>query len=206
MAVLRSKKLLEQMPVLPDKSRHFLAVQMQLAVFALLSIGAAWAEDVPLVPRQAPSLRGVLLGVILLGLALLVMRHRWRENVRERQRILWLFMPTTESQRRQWVVISILAGCSEEITWRGVQLILLQRLTGNLWMAIVICSVMFAVAHVIQGWTSVAAILLFAFGFHAIVLLTGSLLVAVITHAIYDLVAGFTYARFARELGYDTPV
>ena len=39
--------------------------------------------------------------------------------------------------------------------------------------------------------------------FQALVWTSGSLLLAMIVHAAYDITAGFTYSRLGRELGYE---
>ena len=45
------------------------------------------------------------------------------------------------------------------------------------------------------------AIAAIAAAFHVLVMVSGSLYVAMAVHFIYDVIAGFTYARFARQLG-----
>jgi membrane protease YdiL (CAAX protease family) len=50
-----------------------------------------------------------------------------------------------------------------------------------------------------QGWRSAALIVLLALGFHLLVLLTGSLYAAMAVHTAYDVTAGWTMGRFARE-------
>ena len=51
------------------------------------------------------------------------------------------------------------------------------------------------------GTAFVLAIAAIAGAFHILVFVSGSLYVAMIVHFVYDVIAGFTYARFARELG-----
>lgn len=96
----------------------------------------------------------------------------------------------------------MLAGLSEEITWRGVQAGLAGSLTGSVLIAVLFCSVTFAVAHVIQGWKSAAVICIFALGFHLLVWMAGSLYVAMAVHVTYDIIAGISYGRLGKELGY----
>jgi hypothetical protein len=71
----------------------------------------------------------------------------------------------TPAERGWWIATSIAAGISEEISWRGVQWVLLTRLSGNAWIAAALCIVMFAVAHSLQGIRSVGIILAFAAAF-----------------------------------------
>ena len=109
------------------------------------------------------------------------------------------------AERALWAGTAFVAGVGEEITWRGVQTALLQRLTGNFLAAVAICIVMFSIAHAIQGWRGVAAIAVFAAGFHLLVWLARSLYVAMAVHFVYDLVAGFSYGHLGRKLGYALP-
>ncbi len=94
----------------------------------------------------------------------------------------------------------MLAGISEEITWRGVQTALLSNLTGHLWIAAIICSISFGLAHSIQGWTSSTIIVFFALGFHALVWLSGSLYVAMAVHVVaYDITAASVMGGWGRN-------
>src|SRR5262249_2450239 len=58
----------------------------------------------------------------------------------------------------------------------------------------------FGLTHIIQGWRSVAIIVVFALGFHALVWLAGSLYVAMAVHVAYDITAGLSFGRLGREL------
>jgi hypothetical protein len=44
------------------------------------------------------------------------------------------------------------------ITWRGVQAALVGVVTGNFWIAALVCSTSFGLTHIIQGWRSAALI------------------------------------------------
>jgi len=101
-----------------------------------------------------------------------------------------------------WIVAAALAGFGEELTWRGVQTALLARLTGSVAVAIAISIAMFAVSHVEQGWKSIWIVSPFAAVFHLLVWLSGSLYVAMVVHFVYDAIAGLSYGRLGRELGY----
>jgi len=61
---------------------------------------------------------------------------------------------------------------------------------------------MFAVAHAVQGFKAIPLIAAIALVFHGLVLLTGSLYVAMAVHFLYDAIAGFTYAKLAARYGY----
>lgn len=99
------------------------------------------------------------------------------------------------------MALSLSAGIGEELVWRGVLPALIAAVTGSFAMGVGLSVVSFALAHAIQGLRSVLAIAAIAVAFHALVFISGSLYVAMVVHFIYDVIAGFTYARFARELG-----
>src|SRR5436190_23997678 len=111
-------------------------------------------------------------------------------------------MPATPAERAWLVVVAILAGVTEEITWRCVQAVLSYKALGNIGIGMLFCAASFGVAHIIQGWKTVAVISLFALAFHLLVWLSGSLYVAMAVHIAYDITAGISYGRLGRELGY----
>lgn len=100
-----------------------------------------------------------------------------------------------------WIALSLSAGIGEELVWRGVLPALIALLTGSLATGIALSILSFALAHAIQGLRSVLAIAGIAAAFHALVFISGSLYPAMLVHFAYDVIAGFTYARFARDLG-----
>lgn len=201
---VRSQKLLANRP-LPPRQRYFRAAVIQVALFALLSIVVARQNAIVLFPRRAPPPLAFATGAVFLAIAIPFGWTRWVKAVRERQKVVALFMPTNNNERMLWLAAAALAGFGEEITWRGVQTTLLNRLTGNVWVAIAIAIVMFSISHAIQGWNSVAVIALYTTGFHAIVWLSGSLYVAMVVHFLYDLIAGLSYGYLGRKYGYDVP-
>ena len=195
---------------LPNRLRHFQATSFALVMFAAISLVVARAEWIELFPRTWPPLPAVLAGVVMLGAAVAIMRPLWRRAVERRTplgaRVLHLCMPANAVERAWWIVVAVLAGISEEITWRGVQTALLSNLTGRLWVAVVSCSISFALGHFNQGWKSAAIIFFFALGFHGLVWLSGSLYVAMVVHMAYDITAGLTYGRLGREFGYSPEI
>ena len=198
---VRSRSRMAGRP-LPPLRRHLPGVVVQLTVLAGLSLLVARVEWIPLFPGKAPPAWTVVLGIVLAFLAAAAMYPRWRSNVRERKRIAFLFMPRDGRERAWWIAVSCAAGVSEEISWRGVQWILLTRLIGNAWVAAGLCTVMFAAAHAVQGTRSMTGIVAFGAAFHALVALSGSLYVAMAAHALYDVLAGLGYGRLGNELGY----
>jgi membrane protease YdiL (CAAX protease family) len=193
---------LRQMP-LPQRLTHFRSTAVMLAVIAGTSLLVANVERMPLFDAGVPHLlRGMSAGLAMYLAAVLVMRPFWRKAVARGARVVHLFVADTLEERAWWFTVSVLAGIGEEITWRGVQTGLLAPLVGDYWIAAALSGISFALAHGVQGWQAVCCIFLFALCFQLVVVASGSLLIGMLVHIAYDLTAGFTYGRLAREMGY----
>lgn len=200
-AVVRNREAALAMAWIPLADR-FLAMLVPQIVLGVLALVAAWIEGVRLFPAQVPALRAWLAGAIFLAAVVAIVRPYWRRSIEDLKPTWRLFAPTSARERRMWVALSLSAGLAEEWVWRGVLPALLTEVTGSVPAAIAISIASFAVAHAIQGPRSMLAIAGIAAAFHALVLLSGSLYVAMVVHFVYDVIAGFTYERFARELGF----
>lgn len=206
MVVRGRQKIRDTKRPLPTRLRHFQMTAFSLVMFAAMSLGVAHVEGIELFPLSRPPILAILAGVVMLFATVALMRPLWRRAVKHRTpvraRILNLCMPANAVERAWWIAVAVLAGISEEITWRGVQTALLSNLTGRLWIGAIICSISFGLGHMVQGWKSSAIIVFFALGFQALVWLSGSLYVAMAVHMAYDITAGLTYGRLGKEFGY----
>lgn len=188
---------------MPARLEFFRTQTFELLCLGGASLLVARVQHIALFPTAVPHLgRGLLAGVAAYAAAVLFMWPRWRRAVLRRARIVHFFMPETGTERAWWVVVSVLAGVGEEITWRGVQTALLVPLTGSYVVAALLSAVSFGAAHATQGWKSAAIIVVFALGFQAVVVASGSLYVAMAVHVAYDITAGLRYGKLGRELGY----
>jgi len=201
LAIRQSRKFRDAQKPLPNRLRHFQTTAFTLVFFGAMSPLVARAESMELFPRAIPPWRALLAGSLMFVVAVVFIRPRWRRAVERRTRVVHLFMPANATERAWWVAVAVLAGISEEITWRGVQAGLAMALTRSVLIAM-FCSISFSAGHIIQGWKSAGVILVFALGFHALVWLSGSLYVAMAVHIAYDITAGISYGRMGRELGY----
>jgi membrane protease YdiL (CAAX protease family) len=200
LVVFKRKRLLPTDQPLPNRLRHFQRTVFELVMLASVSLAVAWVQRIRLFPRSLPPLTSVIAGLVSFAAAVAFMRPRWRRAVESRARVVHLFMPANALERSWWVAVAVLAGVGEEITWRGVQAALLGIVTGNFWIAALLCSISFGLTHIIQGWRSAAIIIVFALGFHTLVWVAGSLYVAMAVHVAYDITAGISYGRLGREL------
>ncbi|MBM4194169.1 MAG: CPBP family intramembrane metalloprotease [Gemmatimonadetes bacterium] len=148
------------------------------------------------------SLRNIALGVVafivLLGAIPLSRRLRTPEELR--RQLLNGIVPRNNQEMGLFTLAAIGAGIAEEAAYRGVAVWLLTLVFGAPIPAILMSTMAFAVAHAVQGGKSMAIVAGVALLFHGLVTLTGTLVIAMIVHAAYDIVAGIAARKKADEL------
>ena len=201
----RSRALLEDYATIPRRT-HFIRVIAQLLFFLAASLLVAWIEEIIVFPAWKPRAVPGVLAMLLVVAGLVIMRPVWRRSIERGERKARFFMPTTAEERRLWGGLSLAAGVSEEVTYRGVLWLLLVSVTGSVWLAALLASVAFGLSHAVQGWKAAGAVTIIAMLLHGLVALDGTLYPAIIAHVLYDLVAGLEHGKLGEELGYDSLV
>ncbi len=118
-------------------------------------------------------------------------------------------LPRNSSERRLWIVLSLTAGITEEILFRGYLFFIIPLLfkTTTLWPAAILSTTLFAIGHLYQKWEALKPLVvgaLFTFIYYS----TGSLLWIVILHTLQDAFAvGMLREESQRDSlkGDDTP-
>ncbi|MBP6669073.1 MAG: CPBP family intramembrane metalloprotease [Gemmatimonadales bacterium] len=197
----RSARALPSVSQRPRKG-HFRSVLVVQGVALLISLRVAAVEGIALFPRTVPPPLALGLGAVMVVGCTVALRPRWREAVARREPRVHFVMPRDAGERRLWAGVSLAAAVSEEVTYRGVMYALLLRLTHDPLTAAVATAALFGAAHAVQGARGVLAIGAISLGLQGLVLLAGSLYVAMAVHLLYDLIAGFAYGRLGEELGY----
>lgn len=200
-AAWRSRSRFESEP-LPPRRRHFIAVLVQLLIFLLISVSVAYVERIDLLAPPRGGWLPWLAAAGLLAAGLSLMPTLWRRSVERRERKIHLYMPRTPAERGLWVAVAIAAGVAEEVTYRGVMFAVLTGITGSAVAGAALASLVFGLSHIVQGWKSAGIITVIALLLHGLVALSGTLLLAIAIHAIYDIVAGLAYGRMGERLGY----
>jgi membrane protease YdiL (CAAX protease family) len=99
-------------------------------------------------------------------------------------------LPRSGAGRRGWAMLSLSAGVTEEITYRGLLLltlaVALPSTTPRVTLVIA-AAVLFGLAHWYQGWTGIVSTALVGGVMAGLYLSTGSLLVPMILHTLIDL-------------------
>lgn len=197
----RSARALERR-ALPPRTPFLLSLVLQQAALAWLALWVAAREFIVVEWRVAHPVFDTSLGVLLTVAMVVAARPLWREAVRRRERRAYLTMPRTPLERAVWVVVSAAAGVGEEVAYRSVLFALLLRILGGAIPAALVAAVLFGLAHLVQGWKSVAIVAGAALVLQGLVWVTGGLAVAIAVHAIYDVAAGIAYGRYGERFGY----
>ncbi|MEA3246930.1 MAG: CPBP family intramembrane glutamic endopeptidase [Gemmatimonadota bacterium] len=204
-AALRAARLLRQMQAggqpLPRR-RMVLSTMFSLSVLWALSALNAESMGRGLFAVWHLGAREVLIGaggfVVLLAA---IPISRWgRTPEEERRRLVYGMAPRDGQEMALFTLVAVMAGVAEEAAYRGVAVWILAPIFGSVVPAILLSAMAFAVAHAVQGGRAMAIVFAIALVFHGIVQLTGTLVIAMVVHAAYDVVAGFAAGRRAKEL------
>jgi membrane protease YdiL (CAAX protease family) len=97
-------------------------------------------------------------------------------------------VPRTQPERAWFGAVSVGAGVSEEILFRGFLLYYLATVAPsmNLVLKVLLVSVVFGVGHIYQGWRGVLSTGIVGAFMAIVYVLTGSLLVPIVLHAVID--------------------
>jgi membrane protease YdiL (CAAX protease family) len=186
----------------PTAKGTYLASIVQLVLLGGFAwwVGRDWSFDLFATPQL--GVRDWIAGAVVLAinLGLMSLSSRWRSDDERRTMFVYKLAPRSASDIALFVVVAIAAGVGEEIAYRGVLFRLLDSTTGGAWPAYAIATLVFTAAHAVQGLKSAAAILLMTILFHALVAFTGTLVIAMIVHTVYDVFAGLATRRHAIAL------
>lgn len=100
-------------------------------------------------------------------------------------------LPVTVKEKKVWTCVSITAGITEEIIYRGFLIYAFGYLYPNLsiWLVIVMASLLFGLGHIYQGLTGVLKTTIIGLVFSVIFIGIGSILPLIIVHFLIDYVA-----------------
>jgi membrane protease YdiL (CAAX protease family) len=186
----------------PTANGMYLASIVQLVLLGGFAwwVGRVWSFELFATPVLGA--RDLIAGgvVLAINLGLMTLSSRWRTDDERRTMFVYKLAPRSASEIALFAVVAIAAGVCEEIAYRGVLFRLLETMIGSAWPAYIIATLVFTAAHAVQGLKSAVAILVMTVLFHALVAYTGTLVVAMIVHAVYDVLAGLATRRDAIAL------
>ena len=130
------------------------------------------------------------------------LRRMARSNHPNLQRLRALgsrLFPRTPSETTLFILLAITAGLCEEFLFRGFVMAALYRAGAVNWLAVVVSSAMFGVAHLYQGRGGSVGTGILGTIFALIRIAYHSLLPVVVWHAALDVVAGIAGTKFLTE-------
>lgn len=196
---VRGARLMAALEEPPSRAAIAQSAFVTFAVFGALSwvtsfvAGTPWADLRPLTARDALLTAGAIALLLAFAPASWLMRPaREREQLRR-------MLPETPAQGVLWAAMSIGAGVFEEIAWRGVLYANVSALLGSPWIAALLCAASFGVSHAYQGPRNMVLTGAIGLLLQGLVALTGSLLPAILAHALYDILVVFVLRALARR-------
>jgi uncharacterized protein len=166
-----------------------------------IALFLAWILRIPLAPLLVIDARDAAvaaIGIVLLGsVFFLVARSTWPPFRRIREQLDAILPRLLAGASLGGIfLIALIAGISEELLFRGVIQHGLDIHTST-WIAVVAANIVFALAHLITPTYGILALFMGAI-LSAVLIVTGSLVAAAITHALYDF-AALTYYLKRKE-------
>ncbi|MBT8104286.1 MAG: CPBP family intramembrane metalloprotease [Woeseiaceae bacterium] len=152
---------------------------------------------------------GFLIGLALTVVMLIVVMRNYgglddasektRDAIRRQLAELVILMPRDRRELREFYGLSVTAGIVEETMWRGYMFWYLGHVMP-LWAAALISTVLFGLSHAYQGPRNIPMVALAGAVFAALYLLTGSIWLPMLLHAVFDAVQGrAVYKALAKE-------
>ncbi len=195
-AAWMSKKALDQ-GLRVERLDFYLETVAVQTILVALSLWAARSNDLDLTVTASGGLFALYASAGLTVLALVGLAVGWRFSSPHRRERLVQIVPLTRNEKFAWSGVSLTAGVAEEVIYRGVLFGLILTWTDQFWVAATIACMIFAFAHLVQGWAAVGIVFVYGLLFQLLYTSTGSLLAPIIVHVIYDLLAGLLISRWS---------
>jgi membrane protease YdiL (CAAX protease family) len=130
----------------------------------------------------------IVVGLLISTLAMRIIARRRGHTGSSLPASVEPMLPVGRRDRRAWIALSVAAGITEEVTYRGLALLAVATAVpvGRV-PAMVITSALFGLAHAYQGINGILATAVAGAAFTALYLSTGSLLPGMVAHTLVDL-------------------
>lgn len=201
-AVIRGARRLRTPETLPSREKVWLGTLLSQVMLLFLAWMTGRGFDYRIFALPSFGTRVLLAFVVALAavFALRAVARALRSEDARRKMIVYRLAPRTPREWTLWTLTVLVASVAEEAAYRGVAMSILWYTFGSPWIAVIVCSIAFAMAHWVQGWKSAVVIFAMALLMHGLVQFTGTLVLAMVVHATYDFVTGYRISRERREM------
>lgn len=147
----------------------------------------------PPIPESWPII-GLITGIFIVVYAIDVgtdlIHSKAREKARKHLYKYTPFIPATSYEMRQFMLVAVTAGICEEIIFRGFFITYFLSLFGDNFqgqaIALIVPTIIFALAHYYQGWKAIGKIAVLSLAFGFIFLISRSLWIPMLLHILVD--------------------
>lgn len=135
--------------------------------------------------------------LVLAGAAVVAV---WRALGHREGHITRFLLPRTVGERLHFVWLSLTAGFTEEVVFRGFLVRAVEAAAGSVWVGVAVSAIVFGLAHRYQGPSGSARASVLGAVLSLPLVVTGSIAPAILAHAALDLLAGLWWRdRLWRE-------
>lgn len=183
----QTREVIEGDEILPPRKALYIQSIIMLSVIGGLGALVAWREALPVHWYSPIPIRSLALSALLYVAGMLVnfLQYKFgREDKGEEEEIV---LPKKREEYLLWLVLCITAAWSEEFVYRGVLSELFLKHGMIFFLAITLSAVCFSFSHFAQGWLAIPVTFLFALGFQYLYVSSGSLLLPILVHFIYNI-------------------
>lgn len=179
-------------------------IYLQSMLLQIVLCALAWFAvkntETKIVLNSVFTLKSIAAAIGFLALALTVAGLSQKYSNQKEESTLHHLLPDTALDRAMWIIACIVAAFCEEYVYRGALFQLMMVETNNIWIiAALLSSIIFAFGHGTQGEKAILQIIPFALGFHALVYISGGLLLPMIVHFLYNVLVEILFGKKIKE-------
>jgi membrane protease YdiL (CAAX protease family) len=172
---------------------------LQIGLFAL-AFYAARVEEIKIVIESKFTATSIAASFAFIIIALGIAWISQKYSKEKEDSTLHHLLPDTNLDRVLWILACVVAAFCEEYVYRGTLFQLMLLHTNGIWIAAAALScIVFAFGHGTQGQRAILQIIPFALGFHALVYISGGLLLPMIAHFIYNILVEILFGKKIKE-------
>ncbi|HOY11555.1 MAG TPA: CPBP family intramembrane metalloprotease [Saprospiraceae bacterium] len=200
---------------LPPKKHLYYSNGLMLWIGAVLVITSwnittkPWADlgiNWPVFSTLSIYLILALLAIYLIDTAVSTYQYQKGKKIDDEEMLN--IMPQNWTEYSHFIFLAVSAGVCEEIVFRGFLINYMREVLPsspyNLIMSIIIPGMIFSISHFYQGFLNVFKIFSLSILFGAIFVLTKSLLIVAILHAMVDLISGAVFVILEKRKGQES--